>query len=278
MPAGMEVLEAQLRTILKTRLVRGHIECVLTLERTRTSGSRNGDAPAPAFDERAVAAYVASFRAIAAAHHLSCEPDLNALLRLPGVLTNGGHGQAQALAEEKQDQAAEDAALFEALPGRLEEALVALKAMRGEEGRLLARVLREGLNRLRALVEEVAELRSSVQQAHCERLHVRLASLLGEHFDRDRVLQEAALLAERSDVEEEVARMRTHIAHFESLLQTGGELGKKLDFLLQEMNREANTLLSKTGGVAGKGTRITECGLGMKSEIERAREQVQNVE
>jgi uncharacterized protein (TIGR00255 family) len=96
--------------------------------------------------------------------------------------------------------------------------------------------------------------------------------------DRDRVLQEAAMLAERSDVEEEVTRLRTHIQHFQSLLQAGGEMGKKLDFLLQEMNREANTLLSKTGGVSGNGQRITDLGLGMKSEIEKAREQVQNLE
>ena len=97
-------------------------------------------------------------------------------------------------------------------------------------------------------------------------------------IDRDRVLQEAAMLAERSDVEEEVTRLRTHIQHFHSLLQAGGEVGKKLDFLLQEMNREANTLLSKTGGVSGNGSRITDLGLGMKSEIEKAREQVQNLE
>jgi uncharacterized protein (TIGR00255 family) len=97
-------------------------------------------------------------------------------------------------------------------------------------------------------------------------------------IDRDRVLQEAAMLAERSDVEEEVTRLRTHIQHFHSLLQSGGEVGKKLDFLLQEMNREANTLLSKTGGVSGNGQRITDLGLGMKSEIEKAREQVQNLE
>jgi len=91
-------------------------------------------------------------------------------------------------------------------------------------------------------------------------------------------LQEAALMAERSDVEEEVARLRAHIVHFGSLLDQGGEVGKKLDFLLQEMNREANTLLSKTSGIFGNGSTITELGLGMKAEIEKAREQVQNLE
>src|SRR5208337_5636042 len=97
-------------------------------------------------------------------------------------------------------------------------------------------------------------------------------------FNQQRVLEEVAVLAERSDVSEELERMTTHIGHFRELLNNGGEAGKKLDFLLQEMNREANTLLSKTSGVSGKGTRVTELGLSMKAEIEKAREQVQNVE
>jgi uncharacterized protein (TIGR00255 family) len=92
------------------------------------------------------------------------------------------------------------------------------------------------------------------------------------------VLQEAAMLAERSDIQEELVRMSTHIEHFLGVLKAAGEAGKKLDFLLQEMNREANTLLSKTAGVAGDGLHITELGLAMKAEIEKAREQVQNVE
>src|SRR5262249_25423155 len=94
----------------------------------------------------------------------------------------------------------------------------------------------------------------------------------------DRVLQEAALAADRSDIQEELVRMNTHIKHFLGLLSDGGETGKKLDFLLQEMNREANTLLSKTSGLAGEALRITELGLKMKSEIEKLREQVQNLE
>ena len=86
------------------------------------------------------------------------------------------------------------------------------------------------------------------------------------------------MLAERSDIQEEVVRIKTHIQHFLQLLDKGGEVGKKLDFLLQELNREANTLSAKTAGVAGEGLRITELGLLMKSEIEKAHEQVQNIE
>jgi uncharacterized protein (TIGR00255 family) len=105
-----------------------------------------------------------------------------------------------------------------------------------------------------------------------------MQELIGAHADADRILQEAAMLAERSDIQEELVRMKNHIQHLLSHLDTGGEVGKKLDFLLQEMNREANTLLSKTTGVAGEALRITELGLAMKSEIEKAREQVQNLE
>jgi uncharacterized protein (TIGR00255 family) len=138
--------------------------------------------------------------------------------------------------------------------------------------------LRAGLDRLEALVDEVALLREDVQRAYFDRVSQRLTGLLNGSFDQERVLQEAALLAERSDVQEEITRLHTHIEHFRALLGAGGEIGKKTDFLLQELNREANTLLSKTGGVAGNGPRITELGLGMKSEIEKAREQVQNLE
>jgi uncharacterized protein (TIGR00255 family) len=105
----------------------------------------------------------------------------------------------------------------------------------------------------------------------------RLQELLG-NADPDRVMQEAAILAERSDIQEELARLHSHIEHFRKLLDQGGEVGKKLDFLLQELNREANTLLSKTSGITGEALRITELGLLMKSEIEKCREQVQNLE
>ena len=122
-----------------------------------------------------------------------------------------------------------------------------------------------------------AEWRSAVSRAYMEKVRARMQELVG-NMEEDRILQEAAILAERSDIQEELVRLETHIKHFHSLLDEGGEAGKKLDFLLQELNREANTLLSKTSGVAGEGLRITELGLLMKSEIEKCREQVQNIE
>jgi uncharacterized protein (TIGR00255 family) len=111
-----------------------------------------------------------------------------------------------------------------------------------------------------------------------EKLRNRIQELVGAQVDNDRLLQEAALIVDRSDIQEELVRLETHVKHFLSLLEEGGEVGKKLDFLLQEMNREANTLLSKTSGLAGEALRITEMGLSIKAEIEKSREQVQNVE
>jgi uncharacterized protein (TIGR00255 family) len=152
------------------------------------------------------------------------------------------------------------------------------------EGAALAAELRAEMLRLRALAEEAAALRTGAREAHFERLRTRIGELLqtgagnGEIAD-SRLLAEAALLVERSDIEEELVRLRAHIVSFVEMLDAGGELGKRLDFLLQELNREANTMLSKTtGGDPAIGLRLTTLGLEMKSEIERAREQVQNLE
>lgn len=258
LPGDTEALEMRLRHALKEHVGRGHIEVTLTLERTAKAEAQ--------YDRSVVAAYVAAFRSAAREHQLRCEPDLNTILRLPGVLS----------AEVRSPHEAE--LLEEAVIAQIDAAVAALNTMRAQEGQSLVKELSSALDRLLTRIGEVAELRHDVQKVYFERISQRLAGLLNGAIDHDRILQEAALLAERSDVEEEIARLRGHVEHFRTLLQQGGEVGKKLDFLLQEMNREANTLLSKTSGVAGKGSRITELGLGMKAEIEKAREQVQNVE
>ncbi len=259
LPGGTESLEMQLRKMLKEKIARGHVEVSLSIDRSMKMEAQ--------YDEGLVAAYVTAFRSAATAHRLNAEPDLNAIFRLPGVLSGDSRNS------EEEMQSIEAAVLK-----RVDALIAELNKMRSAEGDSLATELRKGLTRLSGFVEEVAELRHDVQKVYFDRISQRLTEMLNGNLDSDRVLQEAALLAQRSDVEEEIARMHTHIAHFESLLQQGGEIGKKLDFLLQEMNREANTLLSKTSGLAGNGTRITELGLGMKSEIEKAREQVQNLE
>jgi uncharacterized protein (TIGR00255 family) len=265
MPAGAESLEMRLRRLLKEKVLRGHLEVTLNVER--------GLRPSAHFDRDLLQGYIAAFRAAAAESELPQQPDLNAIFRLPGVLT----GETRFSEQEVQ-------ALEEDVAGQIDPLVQALNRMRGQEGAALASELGATMERLDLAVSQVAHMRQEVQKAYFERLSQRISALINGNgmgngvVDRDRIMQEAAILAERSDVEEEVTRLRTHIQHFHSLLKAGGEMGKKLDFLLQEMNREANTLLSKTGGVSGNGSRITDLGLGMKSEIEKAREQVQNLE
>jgi uncharacterized protein (TIGR00255 family) len=185
-------------------------------------------------------------------------------LKLPGALS----GAAAPL----------DADFEAAVVAAVEQAVAALDAMRIEEGKGIDKELRERMAQLKSATSEIEKLRPAISKAHMEKIHSRLKELISNQVDSDRVLQEAAIMVERSDVQEEIVRMHTHIQHFLGLLDDKGEVGKKLDFLLQEMNREANTLLSKTAGVSGEGLRITEFGLAMKSEIEKSREQVQNVE
>jgi uncharacterized protein (TIGR00255 family) len=261
MPAGAESLEMRLRRLLKEKVLRGHLEVTLSVER--------GLRPSAHFDRDLLQGYIAAFRLAADETQLKQQPDLNAIFRLPGVLT----GETRFSDQEVQ-------ALEEDVAAQIDSLVQALNRMRAQEGTALASELGATMERLDLAVSQVAHMRQEVQKAYFERLSQRISTLLNGNgvVDRDRIMQEAAILAERSDVEEEVTRLRTHIQHFHSLLKAGGEMGKKLDFLLQEMNREANTLLSKTGGVSGNGSRITDLGLGMKSEIEKAREQVQNLE
>lgn len=260
LPSGMDALEMELRRVLKERLVRGHVELTLALDRS--------DLQKAGYNRQLVESYVAAFAAARQEHGLSGQPDLNVILRLPGALQNesraGGDEDMEALTASVQTQA-----------GPL---LDALNAMRAREGEALGAILSATLDRLETAAEGVAELRPEVEQRYQERLAQRLEAAAGTEFNRQRLLEEVAVMVERSDIAEEIARLHTHIEHFRELLAAAGEVGKKLDFLLQEMNREANTLLSKTGSVGGKGTRITELGLAMKSEIEKAREQIQNIE
>jgi uncharacterized protein (TIGR00255 family) len=255
LPSGNDSLEMQLRRVLKEKMARGHVEVTLTLE--RASGETF------AFNPAIVGGYIAAFRAAASEFSVPAEPDLNAVLRLPGAL-------------DASDTINVD--LESAVMSKVPEALDRLNRMREEEARGIGRELCERMSHLLDAGKNVQQHRKAVLQSYSERLQSRLQDLLGASIDKERALQEAALLVDRSDIQEEIVRLETHVRHFLSLLDEGGEVGKKLDFLLQEMNREANTLLSKTSGLAGEALKITESGLAMKAEIEKAREQVQNLE
>jgi uncharacterized protein (TIGR00255 family) len=260
LPPGLDALEMELRKTLKEHLVRGHVDLTVSVDR---SGQQRAG-----YNRELVEGFLAAFAAAREEHGLGGQPDLNAALRLPGALQSENRGNGD-----------EDlSALAESVRREIVPLLGQLNGMRAREGEALKAILEATMDRLAAATDGVAVLVPEVEQRHQDRLTQRLEAATGPEFNRQRLLEEVAILVERSDVTEELARMSTHISHFRELLTGGGEVGKKLDFLLQEMNREANTLLSKTGGVGGKGTRITELGLSMKSEIEKAREQIQNVE
>jgi uncharacterized protein (TIGR00255 family) len=260
LPSGLDALEMELRRALKENLIRGHVELSLSVD--RSTHQKAG------YNRELVASYLNAFKAAREEFALDGDPDLNAILRMPAALQNENRGNGDE----------DHAALTESVQLEVGPLLQELKTMRAREGESLEAILRASLDRLAEATEGVAALRSEVEQRYQERLTQRLIAATGNEFNRQRLLEEVAVLVDRSDIAEELQRMTTHIGHFRELLSAGGEMGKKLDFLLQEMNREANTLLSKTGGVGGKGTRITELGLAMKAEIEKAREQIQNVE
>jgi uncharacterized protein (TIGR00255 family) len=260
LPSSCDALEVQLRRVLKENLRRGHIEVTLQLERRAVTELQ--------LNAGLLEAYVQAFRMAAELHGVTSEPDLNAMLRIPGMMTTEGVGA-------NEIEGLDAAVLSQIVPlvGKLNEG-------RAQEGASLAAELRASMLRLQAFAEEMAGLRNGVREAQFERLRSRLMELVqGVAVGEERLLAEAAVLAEKSDIEEEIVRLRTHVERFVSMLDEGGELGKRLDFLLQELNREANTMLSKTSGAAGENSlRITELGLEMKAEIEKAREQVQNLE
>jgi uncharacterized protein (TIGR00255 family) len=256
LPSETDSLEMKLRKILKEKLARGHVEVILSLDRSGTNGV--------ALNRQLIAGYVQAFRAAADEFGVEGEPDLNVVLRMPGAMDAGA---------EKSGDEVESAVLAQA-----EEALAKLNEMREEEGRSIDVELRARLANLEKAAAGVDAHRGTILRSYSERLQARMSELLGGNVDQERILQEVAVLVDRSDIQEELVRLNAHVAHFVGLLDQGGEVGKKLDFLLQEMNREANTLLSKTSGLAGEALKITEMGLLMKSEIEKSREQVQNLE
>jgi uncharacterized protein (TIGR00255 family) len=256
LPANTDVLEMALRRTLKEKLARGHLDVNLSFDQVGTASF--------VLNRQLVMAYVQAFRAAAVEAGIAAEPDLNAVLRLPGAFDTG------VMVDEPE--------LMQAIVTKTEEALVALNRMREEEGRALERELRLRMNHVLSACTEVRLHREAVLKSYSERLRQRIEEWLGSSVDRERIVQEAATLADRSDVQEELVRLENHVKQFLALLDSASEVGKKLDFLLQEMNREANTLLSKTSGLAGDALRITESGLAMRADIEKAREQVQNIE
>jgi len=263
LPEGFDLYELRLRQLVRERIHRGHVEVHVSVE--------PGSGTPIQVNRDLVANYLRAADELRLQTAVSAALDVVALLRLPGVIG----GLAPAVPENEEDQEK----LGRALEGCLREALGKLDEMRRAEGRHLVEDLRRRLARISEQSESVRGLVVQLRPAFARRLESRLKDLLsGTTIDPARIAQEAAMLAERSDISEELDRLRSHLQQFGKLLDGAGELGKKLDFLLQEMHREANTMLSKTPGVESEALTITGIGLEIKAEIEKLREQVQNIE
>jgi len=263
LPEGFDLYDLRLRQIVRERIHRGHLEIFVNAE--------PGTAAPVQVNKELARAYLCAAHSLLKGKSGVANLDAVSLLRLPGVIA-GLNGAVPESEEEQQK-------LGQALDSCLREAIGKLDEMRRAEGKHLVAELRERLARISGQVEQVRVLASTLRPAFARRLEARLKELLGgTAIEPARLAQEAALLAERSDISEELDRLRSHLQQFIKLLDGAGELGKKLDFLLQEMHREANTMLSKTPGVENEALAITGLALEIKAEIEKLREQVQNIE
>ncbi len=259
LPPELDPFEGALRKAIKARVARGHLQ-------VHVSFAEAMEAAAGALNKPLLAAYINSFRQAAEEFGLSGKPDLNVALRIPGMI--------------RSDVTPELSADIEGvLVALMDEALEMLNRFREREGAVVAEEMRSRCAIICEQVAKMEKIRSKATAAFQKRLKERLQELLrGASVEPQRLAQEAALLADRSDVSEELIRLKTHTGQVDVLLQADGEVGKKLDFLLQEMNREANTILSKTGGLGELGLTITELALASKSEIDKIREQSLNLE
>jgi uncharacterized protein (TIGR00255 family) len=257
--ADLEAFEGAMRAMLKKAVLRGHVD-------VRCSVVRSGDSAAGGLNTPLLHACLAAFRKAAREEGLDTQPDLNQLMRLPGMFGAGVEPAA-------------DPGVERPLLAVFEEALEVLNVFRAREGAELAALIRDHNRTIAAGAGEMADIRSRAVPAFQNRLAERLNELLANSaLDPQRIAQEAALLADRSDIGEEISRLQIHSRQLDEILDAGGEVGKKLDFLLQEMNRETNTVLSKTNGIGELGLRITDLALAAKAGIEKIREQALNLE
>ncbi len=253
----LAAVEGLVRRCISERLSRGRVDCSITLDRTLDVAYQ--------VNRQLIAGYIEAMRAIQSEFGLEGAPDINLLARLPGAMQPVREDLSEAVA-----QGVEQATT---------EALKELNQMRTQEGDALAAEMRERLGNIESLVPVIEAAAGGQLDHYRTRLQKRINELLTRdgynavELDQGRLAQEVAYLADRSDITEELTRLKSHIAQFRTGLDGEGEAGKRLDFLLQEFNREANTVLSKSTDVA-----IKEAALAIKAEIEKLREQVQNVE
>jgi len=261
LPLELESLEPAVRRAVKDRVTRGHVEV--------TVGMEGQGAAELHIDERLLSAYAGACKKLREQYGFGGPPDPVALLRIPGIVaaTNGAIPAPELERIQKAVEAATGAAVDQ------------LNEMRSREGQALERDLRRRLAHLAELAHAIEAHAGRVPQLYQRRLETRVRELAaGVDIDPARVAQEVAHLASHSDITEELTRFQSHLDQAAHLLDGSSEVGKKLDFLLQELNREANTALSKTTDVPEVGIEIGRAAIEMKTEIEKLREQAQNIE
>ena len=254
------VFENAMRTVLKQHLGRGHVEVRMSLQ-------RDSEAQSGSYNRELLGRYLSSFKQACDDFELASKPDLNALLTMPGIFSGA--------AEPTSLDGAFEAQVIEGLAACLND----LNAYREREARELCAGLEPEIRAIANASSDIERIRAEAIPHFHARLRQKLLALLGEAaISEARLVEEAALLADKSDVQEELVRLNVHADELRRAFGSGGEIGKRLDFLLQEMQRETNTILSKTSGMGEAGLMITNRALGIKANIEKIREQVLNLE
>ena len=257
LPRELEVLEAQVRDEINRRIARGRLTCRVNLHAAEGRESARVRVNKPL-----AAAYARELRALARSLKLQDDLSLDHLVRAPGVLeTDGELGDAEGF--------------WPAVNKALQQALVMLVKMRAREGTALRKDLAARIDLMRKAVARVRKEAPLVQKRYREQLLTRLqsAGLAELQIDEERLLKEVVLFADRSDISEELTRLQSHFQQFDDCLKSGEPVGRQLDFLAQEMNREINTIGSKANDGA-----ISRDVVVLKTELEKFREQAQNVE
>ena len=257
LPPGWDAIEPALRARAAEVLSRGTLHATLNVE-------REGVAPVVKVNDEVLQAVIATLNSLA--DRIEAEP-----ARLDGILAIKGVIEVTDAAEREEERAAAQAAVVKGF----DAALADLTKMRRHEGEALGRVLGTRLAEISALVARAEASPGRKPEAIKARLAEQIATLLAasERFDADRLHQEAILMASKADVREELDRLTAHVAQASKMIRDGGAVGRRLDFLAQEFNRETNTLCAKANDME-----LTNIGLELKSLVEQFREQVQNLE
>jgi uncharacterized protein (TIGR00255 family) len=257
LPAGWDAVEVPVRNRAAEVLARGTVYGVLTVE-------RQGVAPIVKVNESALAAALATIRSLAGRVD-AAPPRLDGILALKGII--------EVIDEDEREEDRRAAEL--AVIAGFQETIAELAAMRRHEGAALGKILTQRLDEIAALAARAEAAPGRRPEAIKARIAEQIAVLLdaSSRFDPDRLHQEAILIASKADIREELDRLAAHIAQGARLIRDGGSIGRRLDFLAQELNREANTLCAKSNDVE-----LTNIGLELKSVVEQFREQVQNLE